>query len=535
MNGNYQRYFIIAFVFMLITGCSSNDNSENATTPAKDELILAIGGEPEEGFDPTTGWGRYGSPLFQSTLFKYDNEFKTVNDLAEGYEISEDGKVWTVSIRRDAEFSDGEEVTAEDVAFTFETAKNSASVIDLSNMIAVEAINPYTVKFILKTAQSTFLNMLIATGIVPKHDYSDQYKENPIGSGPYKLVQWDKGQQLIVEANPYYYGEKPFFNKLTFLFLSEDTAFAAAKAGQVDIVAISPTNAMNAVEHMKLIKLDSVDNRGVMFPFVPAGEKTADGIPIGNNVTSDMAIRKAINIGINRQALVEGVLEGFGTPAYSVVDKLPWWNKETMFEDNDLQGAIQLLETNGWKKNARGIREKDGMEAKFTLYYPANDQLRQSLSITFAEMVKSLGIEVDAKGKSWNELEKLMFANPVMMGWGSHDALEMYNLFSSKTKGIGYYNSNFYSNDLVDQYMEHALEATSEQETTQYWQKAQWDGTTGFSAKGDAPWAWLVNLQHLYYVREDLELGLQKIQPHGHGWPLTDSITEWHWIDDKGE
>src|SRR5690625_7829195 len=73
---------------------------------------------------------------------------------------------------------------------------------------------------------------------------------------------------------------------------------------------------------MKLVELDSVDNSGIMFPFVPAGDETAEGIPIGNDVTSDEAIRKAINIAIDRQALVDGLLDGFGTPAYSVADKL---------------------------------------------------------------------------------------------------------------------------------------------------------------------------------------------------------------------
>jgi len=74
-----------------------------------------------------------------------------------------------------------------------------------------------------------------------------------------------------------------------------------------------------------------------------------------------------------------------------------------------------------------------------------------------------------------------------------------------------------------------ALRATTQEEANENWKNAQWDGETGFSVKGDAAWAWLVNLDHLYFVNENLEIGEQKVQPHGHGWPITDFIENWHW------
>ena len=79
---------------------------------------------------------------------------------------------------------------------------------------------------------------------------------------------------------------------------------------------------------MRLLAVDSVDNRGILFPMVPSGQKTEDGHPIGNDVTADIAIRKVINVAIDREALVDGVLKGFGTPAYTVADNLPWWNRK---------------------------------------------------------------------------------------------------------------------------------------------------------------------------------------------------------------
>ncbi len=171
----------------------------------------------------------------------------------------------------------------------------------------MEAVDETTVKFTLKEAQSTFIDSLIATGIVPKHAYGKKYAENPIGSGPYQFVQWDKGQQLIVEVNPKYYGKKPSFKKITFLFLSEDAGFAAAKAGEVDVAAIPASFSKQAVSGMVLESVKTVDNRGMVFPYVKSGTATEEGIPIGNDVTADPAIRHAINIAVDRQALIDGV------------------------------------------------------------------------------------------------------------------------------------------------------------------------------------------------------------------------------------
>ncbi|MEG0439172.1 MAG: ABC transporter substrate-binding protein [Solibacillus sp.] len=521
--------FITLIASLLLAGCSSSkDKSNKHNERNKDELVLAFDSEPETGFDPTTGWGRYGSPLFQSTLLKRDDKLNIVNDLATSYEVSEDGKVWTVKLREDVKFSDGEPLTASDVVFTFETATNNGSVVDLNGMEKVEAVDNYTVKFTLKKAQSTFVNSLAATGIVPKHAYGADYAEKPIGSGPFELVQWDKGQQLIVKANPEYYDKQPNFKKITLLFLNEDAAFAAAQAGTVDLAYIPAAFSNQKIPGMKLESVQTVDNRGIVFPFVKSGGATADGLPIGNDVTADPAIRHAINIGVDRQALVDGVLEGHGTPAYTSVDGLPWWNPDTIIKDADLEGAKTLLKEAGWKDtDGDGILNKGSLKAEFTLYYLANDAIRQSLAISVVDMMKPLGINIKLEGGSWDMIAKKMYSNPVLMGWGSHDPHEMYNIYSGESAGIGYYNTGFYENKTVDDYFTKALSATSEQDAIEFWKKAQWDGTTGLSAKGDAPWAWLVNIDHLYLVKDGLDIGDQRIHVHGHGWPATDNIVEW--------
>ncbi|WP_019636412.1 ABC transporter substrate-binding protein [Paenibacillus fonticola] len=528
---------LVAFISIFtLAGCNSSrpDSADVGRSVAsevkKDELVLAFGSEPETGFDPTTGWGRYGSPLFQSTLLKRDDKLNIRNDLATNYEVSPDGNVWTVKVRDDVKFSDGQPLTAADVVFTFETAAGNGSVVDLNRVRKVEALDDYTVRFTLQEPQSTFVNTLIGTGIIPKHAYGKDYAEHPIGSGPYQLVQWDKGQQLIVQANPQYYDRQPYFKKITFLFLSEDASFAAAQAGIVDLAYIPAAFSHQKVTGMRIESLKTVDNRGIVFPYVKSGGVTKDGLPIGNDVTADPAIRHAINIAVDRHALVDGVLEGHGTPAYTSVDGLPWWNPETVIEDGNLEGAKRLLDEAGWiDTDGDGVREKGALKAEFTLYYLASDSIRQSLAISVADMMKPLGLNVKLAGGSWDIISKSMYSNPVIMGWGSHDPHEMYNLYSSETAGIDYYNTGYYSNKTVDGYLEQALHAKTEEEAIEFWKKAQWDETTGLSVKGDAAWAWLVNINHLYLVKDGLDIGDQRIHVHGHGWPATDNIVDWKW------
>ena len=519
---------------LLLGGCSSKqaENSQSEEKEAKKELVLALGSEPEGGFDPINGWGRYGSPLFQSTLLKRDQDMNIINDLATGYEVSEDGLTWTVNIREDAKFSDGQPLTSEDVVFTFEKLMESSSTVDLTFVDSVTSKSDYSLEFKLKSPRSTFISNLIATGIVPKKSYTSEYYQNPIGSGPLVLVQWDKGQQIIVKPNENYYGQKPNFDKITFLFLEEDAAFAAAKAGQLDMTAIPPSYASQKIEGMKLTEVSSVDNRGIMFPTVKSGEADADSNPIGNDVTSYLAIRQAINVALDRQAIVDGVLEGYGTKAYSICDKMPWWNEETVTTDNDVDLAKKILADGGWiDADGDGISEKDNIKAEFNLVYPSGDQLRQSLAMVVADMVKPIGINIVIEAKTWDEIEAVLHKDAILMGWGSQDPLEMYNVYSSKMKGVEWYNPGYYENQKVDEYMEKALQARSEEEANEYWKKAQWDGETGLSGKGDVPWVWLVNRSHLYLVNDKLDIGKQQIQPHGHGWPLTSNIEQWKWID----
>ena len=503
--------------------------SATAFAAPNTDLVLAIGGEPDTGYDPLLGWGRYGHPLFQSTLMTRDADLVAQPDLATEWTLSDNRLIWTILLRTNAKFSDGTPLTAADVAFTFTEGAKAGGALDLTVLDSATAIDDATVEIKLKQPWITFTENFFALGIVPAATYGEGYARNPIGSGPYKLVSWTQGEQLIVEANPNYYGAKAAFDKITFLFTDEDTSLAAAQAGQVDMVAVPAATADIAPEGFQQIVVHSVDNRGLTFPMLAdEGKSNAQGEKLGNAVTSDLAIRQAINLGVDRAMLVEVALLGHGTPAYGPADGLPWSSPDAAVAF-DLDAAKALLDAAGWVTGSDGIRVRDDIRAAFPINYPASDSTRQALAATLAELLKPLGIEGTAAGKSWEDIDRVMHSEPVLFGWGSHTPLEVYSLYDTALGGVDYYNAGHFSNAAVDTHFAAAQAAESLEASYPDWQQAEWDGTTGFGPKGDAGWAWLVNLDHIYYVNQCLDIGPTQTEPHGHGWPITALIQNWKW------
>jgi peptide/nickel transport system substrate-binding protein len=103
--------------------------------------------------------------------------------------------------------------------------------------------------------------------------------------------------------------------------------------------------------------------------------------------------------------------------------------------------------------------------------------------------------------------------------------MEIESLYSSK----GSFNVASYANDAVDAHIEAALAAPTVEESFEHWKAAQWDGTTGIAPKGDAPWVWIANVDHLFFRRNGLSVAEQKPQPHGHGWSVLNNVDQWSW------
>jgi len=521
MDSKYIIGIIAVILIAVIAGAVLMGGS--STERADDELVVAAyshGGEPEAGFDPILGWNYYAEPLIQSTLLKMTRGMEYENDLAKSWDANSDFTEYTVKLRDDVKFTDNTTLDAEDVAFTYNEAKASGASLDLSSMDNATAVDKNTVKFELNKPDSTFIDKMAYIGIVPSDSYNNEtYGANPVGSGPFKFVQWDKGQQAILEKNPDYYGKQPEFNKLTILFEQNDAAFNAVKNHEVDVGAVPLAYANETVDGYTMFLQDTIDVRGISLPMENnTGKTTEDGNPIGNNVTSDKAIREALNYGIDRTAISEGALNGFGYPNFDgIAHQLPWANKEATIDDGDVDKAKQILKEGGWEDtDGDGIVEKDGLKASINVYYPSDASERQAIAVTVAEQAKEFGIEVNATGSNWDEMDAIKSTDPIVWGFGSTDPSTMWSEYYSDQAAVGYNNPSLVNNSAVDAHIDNAMKSDRNSSFAE-WSAVSWDGNTGISPKGDAAWLWVGEIKYGYFVDDSLDISndTQLLQPHG--------------------
>lgn len=530
---------VITLCFMLLLlACSraSEDNKEvqrDRKGRANDEIIVSMGARIPHEFDPKERYGMYNEAhITHSTLLRRTADLEIVGDFAKNYTVSDDGLVWTFDLHGDFKFSNGEPVTAEDVKFSYEMLKEDGKHWDLDFIDKIEIPKENQIVFKLKEPRSTFaMSQLVEVPIVPKAHYNENYKNNPIGSGPYMVVEYKPDEQAIFEINPYYHGKKPYFKKWTWVLLDENTALAALESGDVDMIYATPELADKEVKGCKLFDIESNDVRGLSMPYVKKGviNNSPDGYPVGNDVTSDPIIRKALNVGMNRQKVVDTVLNGHGKPAYSVTDGTSFWNPESVIEDNKPEEAKKMLDEAGWIVGADGIREKNGMKAEFDLYYPTKDALRTNIAVEASSQAKELGIHINLVGSNWEEMITKSHEISMLYAGGRHNPNQFFQSHHPSTAGKGWTNVTFYNNPKVTEYLEKAMRASSLEEANKYWKLAQWDGDTGASTKGDIPYVWLVRINHTYVGDKRIDVGNQGMHSHGHDWSLIANIAEWTW------
>ncbi|MDY6038591.1 MAG: ABC transporter substrate-binding protein [Eubacterium sp.] len=518
-----------------LTGCGDKGKESTKTEDksierlkSKEEVRIAVS-SAGDNFDPCMGWGQYGNPLMQSKLMSI-NSGKIENDLATEYKVSDDGLSWTFKIRDDVKFHDGKKLTAKDIAFTFNKTKSLSSPIDLTNMQEAVAVDDTTVEFKMTAPFSCFLNTTATLGIVPEHAYKDtnEYTKKPIGSGPLKFVQYNDKQQLILERNDDYYGKKMNFKKVVLLNMTSDAAYAALKSGDVDVAITNEAAAQKKLDGFKVVEAETYDYRVISMPSIKEG--TAEtGEKIGNPVTSDKAIRKALAVGIDRKNLIKNVLYGYGEPIFDTFSKFEWGlGEETKdFKDADIEAAKKILDEAGWiEKN--GVREKDGVKAEFTLMYGASDLGRQAIANGFTEEAKKLGIIVKPEGLDWDEIEKRGKTDSCVLGGGVNNPMKIATLYSSKfAKQIGWNNLGVYENSKTDEHIKKAIEATTQEAAYAEWKKALWDGENGGSILGDTSYIPICYVKHLFFVREGLDIVDPGIQAHDHGLAITWNVTNW--------
>ena len=241
-------------------------------------------------------------------------------------------------------------------------------------------------------------------------------------------------------------------------------------------------------------------------------------------MTCNVEVRRAINLGVDRQAIVDDVLGGYGKVAYSIGDGMPWAS-DGMRCDYDPKAAKAQLEGAGWALGEDGVYAREGLRCSLDLYYPASDSVRQSMANAFANQMAQIGIEVNTHGGSWDDLYPHEFSDPITWGWGSNSPSDVYELSHSS----GTMNYSCYSDATVDAYLDEALAADDVEASYPLWQQSEWDGVGGIAPTGDATWVWLANVSHLYWKRDGLTVARQKLQPHGHGWSVLNNVDRWSW------
>lgn len=143
------------------------------------------------------------------------------------------------------------------------------------------------------------------------------------------------------------------------------------------------------------------------------------------------------------------------------------------------------------------------------MLYSAGDSVRQALSEDTANQLAAFGIHVTVEGVGWDTAYDRAQSEPLMWGWGAHTPMELYNIYHTRPGGK-YAQYSPYANGAVDAYMDEALACTDLEASYELWKKAQWDGESGITQEGDLPWIWLVNIDHLYWVKDGLQVAEQK-------------------------
>ena len=515
---------------VVLTGCGGSSSGSGSGTDG--EGISIYVGETifDSSLDPVKGAFSYGYPVINNALTKVTPESTYAGDLALDWEVSSDALTYTFHLREGVTFHDGSDFTAEDVVFTYNTVKENQGgndSVDLSRMASVEATDDHTVVFTLTEPYSSFLDQTACLGIIPSDGYDSRtFDTMPIGTGPWKVIQYDTAQKMILGANEDYYGGAPSIEQVTILDMEEDAAIASARSGELDLAMVSPNYVNEEIDGMHIENLETMDVRQISLPVTPQESyrtESGDTVTVGNDVTSDRAVREALSIGIDRQTIIDNALNGIGKPAEGFTDNLEWGNTAS-YEDNRKDEARALLEAAGWEEGKDDIYEKDGLRCEFTVYAPSGDTARYQLAQAVAEEAEKIGIKIDVDQATWDELDTEAFTSGVVWGWGQYDPVVLRNLFYfGAFTGTGTANTVRYSNAEADRLIEAALDANSREASVEAWKQVQ------SVTANDYAYLYIVNIEHSYFVSDDLDISVdtQIPHPHGHGAPVINNMNQW--------
>ncbi len=491
--------FALAGVFSvtaLLSGCGNTAKEAQTQTtkeePKKQEskapktLIFAQGADPR-GLDPAYvddgESAKVMCNIFEG-LLQYKPDSTAIEPcLATEWNISADGKVYTFKLRQGVKFHDGTPFNADAVKFSVERQLPPNKIDDMPYasftfglVEKVEKVDDYTVKFTLKEPNTPFLAnlaMSLAAPIVSPEaakKFGDKFIENPVGTGPYKFIKWDKSQSITLEKNNDYWGSKAKTDKVVFKFTKENSVRASElMTGAVDIIdGVDP----NDVPKLEQSKMAIFKDKGMNINYMAFNCSRAP--------FNDPKLREAISYAINRDELVKFLYQGFAEKADSPMPSfIPGHNSAVKPYEYNVDKAKALLKELG----------KENLEVKMIAYSnprPYNPVNGQKLAEAVQNYLAKVGIKAKIDVYPWTEYKQKTAQGEgdiLFYGWvgDNGDADNFLSLFdSNEIKST--LNVAKYVNPEVDKLLAKARAVPNGEERNKVYQQMQ-----EIVAK-DAPW-----------------------------------------------
>ncbi len=356
--------------------------------------------------------------LLFSGLIRFDDRGLPQGDLAESWAVSQDGKVYNFSLRPKAVWSDNQPVTSDDIIFTVDLMRNDKSIIPqdvkaLWNKVQINRLDDKNLQFVLPEPFAPFLDYL-AFGVLPKHLLNgkspdelvnDPFNMNPVGSGPYRfdhlIVEGGQINGVVLEAASTYYGSHPYIEQFVFRYYSDSqTALEAYQKGEV--MGISDVTVETLPQVLKETNLNVNTGRLPQLTLVFLNLNNPDVA-----FFKDASVRRALLMGINRQWMMDHMLQGQAIPADGPIFPGTWAYYDGLDHvDYAPDQAISMLKDAGYTIPASGgsVRaDKDGKKLQFELLTP-DDQAHQDIARLIAKNWEQLGISVTVTAQPYDEL-----------------------------------------------------------------------------------------------------------------------------------
>ncbi len=380
--------------------------------------------------------------------------------LASSWEFSQDNRTLTFFLRRDAFWSDGVPVTAEDVRFTFQIQKDpriGSPGLEIKDFIShVEVVDPFTVKFHftrvypyqLMDANDGHIVPAHAWGKIPPEQWAEtDFMQRLVTSGPFRFVSHTPQQTLILERDPAYWGQpRPYLNRVIFRVIPEATSqINQLLAGQVHVVEMVPPRLAERVKNSRDVDLVEVPSR--TWGFVAWNNRKPP--------FNDRRVRRALTLAINRKAAVDTVYHGFAKLAMGPILSSMWaFNRNLPVLPYDPEQARALLREAGWEPNPRdGTLVKNGTPFAFDIVFPAVNPIRQDLALLIQSDLAKLGIRVRPLPTEYTSMVARLESGDFdasISAWVEATKVDLTSTWATPRPGQGTNNFIGYSNPEVD-------------------------------------------------------------------------------------